>query len=585
VTWGSGTSGVTGVVSAANSLIGGTAEDLVGYFGVTALNNGNYVVSSAGWDNGTATNAGAVTWGSGTSGVTGVVSAANSLIGSTAEGLVGYSGVTALNNGNYVVSSFLWGNGAVTNVGAVTWGSGTSGVTGAVSAANSLVGSTADDQVGSGIFGLFGVTGLNNGNYVVSSSIWDNGAATNAGAVTWGSGTGGATGVVSAANSLVGSTADDQVGYVTALSNGNYVVQSTLWDNGAATNAGAVTWSSGTSGVAGAVSAANSLVGSGTNDQVGGAFPLNNGDYIVSSPIWDNGAGAVTLGNGMLGTTGVVSAANSVLGNVAGAGLSMVIVYDYLTTRLLVGYPPANRVSLSGYIPEIAVEQPQNVNLGDGATRSFSAPVGANTSLTFTIRNSEVGDLTGLSTTIDGSDAALFTVTTNPTAPVSPLASTTFTVRFAPTTTGTKTAALHIANNDPDENPFDINLLGHDLSFSQDTDGDGLTDAAEFYLAALNFDWQVSQSNLVNILFTNANSANLYTTNQIQALNVNSPLLQKDPTNGLFTLTIGVQKSTNLVTFSPFPMTAPQTAINGLGQLEFQFNATDNAAFYRLEAH
>ena len=36
-----------------------------------------------------------------------------------------------------------------------------------------------------------GVTPLEGGNYVVSSPFWDNGAATNAGAVTFGSGTNG----------------------------------------------------------------------------------------------------------------------------------------------------------------------------------------------------------------------------------------------------------------------------------------------------------------------------------------------------------------------------------------------------------
>ena len=46
------------------------------------------------------------------------------------------------------------------------------------------------------------------------------------------------------------------------LANGNYVVRSPYWDNGAAADAGAVTWGDGTSGVTGAVSAANSLVGS-----------------------------------------------------------------------------------------------------------------------------------------------------------------------------------------------------------------------------------------------------------------------------------------------------------------------------------
>ena len=51
-----------------------------------------------------------------------------------------------------------------------------------------------------------------------------------------------------------------------ALSNGNYVVRSAYWDNGAATNAGAVTWGSGTTGVSGVVSSSNSLVGSTSND-------------------------------------------------------------------------------------------------------------------------------------------------------------------------------------------------------------------------------------------------------------------------------------------------------------------------------
>ena len=41
---------------------------------------------------------------------------------------------------------------------------------------------------------------------------------------------------------------------MTALTNGNYVVSSLLWDNGAAADAGAVTWGNGTSGVSGAVS-------------------------------------------------------------------------------------------------------------------------------------------------------------------------------------------------------------------------------------------------------------------------------------------------------------------------------------------
>jgi Repeat of unknown function (DUF5650) len=331
VTWGSGTAGVSGPVSATNSLVGSTASDEVGYE-IDTLSNGNYVVVTPDWTNGAAANAGAVTWGSGTAGVSGAVSPTNSLVGTTANDGVGES-VTALSNGNYVVSSPTWNNGAASSAGAVTWGSGTAGVSGSVSAANSLVGSTANDQVGGD---LNGVTPLSNGNYVVSSPDWTNGAAGDAGAVTWGSGTAGVSGAVTATNSLVGSKENDRVGGVgggvTALSNGNYVVTSPNWTNGAAGDAGAVTWGSGTAGVSGPVTATNSLVGSLANDQVGGGdgsssvTALSDGNYMVTSPDWSNDAGAVTWGSGTAGVSGIVSTMNSAIGSVANSGLGNVVL-------------------------------------------------------------------------------------------------------------------------------------------------------------------------------------------------------------------------------------------------------------------
>jgi hypothetical protein len=282
VTWADGMSGITGAVNADNSLVGSIAGEYVGSGGVTVLSNGNYVVDSLYW-NGGVTAVGAVTWGDGTSGITGEINADNSLVGSSSFDEVGWGGVTALSNGNYVVISRGWDG----YVGAVTWGDGTSGITGEVSAANSLVGSTAGDQVGGG-----GVAALTNGNYAVLSPSWDG----YAGAVTWGDGTSGVKGEINAANSLVGSTANNYVGLggVTALSNGNYVVSSYYWDNVGAADAGAVTWGDGTSGVTGAVSVDNSLVGSTAGDQVGwdGVTALSNGNYVVSSRYWDN---AVTV--------------------------------------------------------------------------------------------------------------------------------------------------------------------------------------------------------------------------------------------------------------------------------------------------
>ena len=326
VTWGNGSSGIAGPVSASNSLIGTTTGDNVGGYGVTALSNGNYVIPSGNWNNGTAnSNFGAATWGNGSSGIAGPVSASNSLIGTTTGDYVGISGVTALSNGNYVVASPNWNNGtANSNFGAATWGNGSSGIMGAVSASNSLIGTTTGDTVC-----YAGVTALSNGNYVVASANWNHGvASSHFGAATWGNGSSGTTGPVSASNSLIGTTTGDKIGIagVTALSNGNYVVGSGNWNNGTANSAfGAATWGDGSSGITGAVSANNSLIGLTTGDNVAisGVTALSNGNYVVRSPNWNNGVassafGAATWGNGSSGIAGAVSANNSLIGTTNG---------------------------------------------------------------------------------------------------------------------------------------------------------------------------------------------------------------------------------------------------------------------------
>ena len=315
-----------------STLTGSSSGDFVSSGGVTVLTNGNYVISSPNWKNGVFSNAGAVTWGSKTDGVSGPVSDLNSLIGSRTGDQVGSGGITILSDGNYVVKSPNWANGSATAAGAVTWGSGTAGVKGVVSADNSLVGSRANDQVGSGngtVTGAGGVVALSGGGYVVVSPSWSNGTMSRAGAVTFGA-AGGVRGPVSADNSLIGSRTNDVVGSggMTVLTNGNYVVKSPNWANGTAAAAGAVTWGSGTGGVTGPVSEGNSLIGSRTGDQVGsggtvsgagGVIALSGGGYVVVSPNWSNGAmtraGAVTFGGGAGGVKGPISEDNSLIGS------------------------------------------------------------------------------------------------------------------------------------------------------------------------------------------------------------------------------------------------------------------------------
>ncbi|MEQ9368384.1 MAG: CHAT domain-containing protein [Coleofasciculus chthonoplastes F3-SA18-01] len=320
VTWADGNTGITAEVNSTNSLIGTQTGDNVGFNGVTALSNGNYVVSTQSWIN----FKGAVTWGDGTTGIIGPVNAGNSLVGLQDDNFVGNGGVTALDNGNYVVSSPFWEvDPAIFNIGAVTWGDGTTGTTGEVNASNSLVGIQTGDQIGSG-----GVTALTNGNYVVSSPLWDNGTIQDVGAVTWVDAINGlTTGSVTENNSIIGSQEQDQIGSggVTALTNGNYVISSPNWNN----DWGAVTWRDGTLQTGNEqVNTINSLIGSTAGDQIGNGVPgfpariegviaLANGDYIVSSPDWNNNQGAITKGNGTIGTIGVVDETNSLVGTPA----------------------------------------------------------------------------------------------------------------------------------------------------------------------------------------------------------------------------------------------------------------------------
>ncbi len=166
-----GTTSKGGTVSSSNSLVGSIKGDYVGGFRVYEVGNSNYVVLSPYWNYGFSNTAfGAATWANGTTVISGAVSSSNSLVGRFANSCLGSGGITVLNNANkdFVLRSpeAKSDDGAKSRVGAVTWMSGTAGLTGKISSSNSLVGTTANDCLGSR-----GVIALDNGNYVVLSPI------------------------------------------------------------------------------------------------------------------------------------------------------------------------------------------------------------------------------------------------------------------------------------------------------------------------------------------------------------------------------------------------------------------------------
>jgi len=311
----SGTTGMNGTVSAENSLIGFTpAFPACG--SVLALSDGNYVVLSAFWKNETGF-VGAATWCSGIVGCHGLLSESNSLTGGRDGDLIGITGV-ALPGGKYAIASPYWGHDGMSFVGAVTVCVAPQGCTGKVTAANSLIGGQQGDYVGSGRLFL-----LPDGDFLVNSPIW-HGPSNEWGALTRVHGNTASTGEVSTENSMTGDTANDFLDLsVTALASGDYVVAAPYWDRGPFTDAGAAVLCHQVSGCPKKVTSENSLVGDAAHDQIAafGVTALPNGNYVVDSAFWGRtgdygGFGAATF-CAASGCTGSVTALNSLVGHSA----------------------------------------------------------------------------------------------------------------------------------------------------------------------------------------------------------------------------------------------------------------------------
>ena len=88
---------------------------------IVVLPNGNIIVVDASYGTANSPNDGQVYLLNG---------ATLAVISTLKGGAAGSGGITVLSNGNFVISSPNWGNGAATGLGAVTWGSATTGVDG-----------------------------------------------------------------------------------------------------------------------------------------------------------------------------------------------------------------------------------------------------------------------------------------------------------------------------------------------------------------------------------------------------------------------------------------------------------------------
>ncbi len=118
-----------------------------------------------------------------------------------------------------------------------------------------------------------------------------------------------------------------------------------------------------------------------------------------------------------------------------------------------------------------------SISNGDASPRTAddtdfgsTAVTGGNVIRTFTIENTGDGalNLTGTTdkVTITGTHSGDFTVTVQPTSPVAASnGTTTFSISFNPTASGTRNATVNIANDDADESPYTFAISGTGTDF------------------------------------------------------------------------------------------------------------------------
>jgi len=390
-----------------------------------------------------------------------------------------------------------------------------------------------------------------------------------------------------------GPLAEDGFGEAVAIS-GNRVAIGASGDDTGATDAGSV-YVYDLSGATPAVPAVTlSNPSPSTDDRFGHAVAVGESRVVVGAPL-DNSptdSGRVFTFNMASATPSVPSAtlARSTPTNGDQFGASVGIS----GITVAVGVPLDNKTATDKgavYIfgpaaPEIAVQGPGGEELDTGGAANFGAVAigqGGGGTLTFTILNTGITGLPITGISLVGGNAADFSVgLSGMPASVPADDDATFSVTLSPTTPGLRTATLRIHNGDSNENPFDIVLSGTALSENQDSDGDGLNDVAELRMETLGFDWQAPNTDLVAAFQTSMVPAGFYATNQVQALGLIGPKISKDPATGDLKLKMSLLKSVDFSTYTPFPMTVPQTSINSQGELEFRFNVSGNVLF-RLE--
>jgi hypothetical protein len=193
-----------------------------------------------------------------------------------------------------------------------------------------------------------------------------------------------------------------------------------------------------------------------------------------------------------------------------------------ITSAIAVSTRQDNSIVLfANTYPVLSVRNEYGSPIQNNAYQNLTSVVGQTSAPTpLSIRNIGNAALVLSDIRLEGSAAGEFSLGTA-VQTLEPNESTILELIFSPIASGSRNASLVIESSDPSTSSFTINLHGNGLSYTADTDGDGLNDAAEFTMSDLGFNWEVAQPSLVNVLYTNANRAKLYSELQYNANRTN----------------------------------------------------------------
>jgi hypothetical protein len=161
----------------------------------------------------------------------------------------------------------------------------------------------------------------------------------------------------------------------------------------------------------------------------------------------------------------------------------------YLDAIQLVNIPDGIMVEGNGY----ATMPDSTYNFGNATVG------GSGNANLFNISNVAATTLTLSGTpVISGTDAADFTVTTNPSSSIAAGASSSFTITFNPSSTGTKTAVLTISNNLSGGGSYVINLTGEGVTTTGVAHSKGSSDTYASYPSPFTDETVIKVNSTVN---------------------------------------------------------------------------------------